>query len=108
MVVIRLKRMGSKGEPYYRIVAADRRKAPTGRFLDSFGFYDPLKKPMEIKVDEKRVFYWLDKGAQVSDTVKSILKRTGTWSKWSRISVGEKEIEPEVVFLKGENRTSRG
>lgn len=106
MVVIRLRRMGSKGEPSFRIVAADRRKAPTGRFLESFGYYDPLRKPMEIKIDEERVFHWLDKGAQVSDTVKNLLKKTGTWKKWHQLSSGDGEVKPEVVFLKGENRTS--
>jgi small subunit ribosomal protein S16 len=106
LVVIRLRRMGSKGEPSFRIVAADRRKAPTGRFLESFGYYDPLRKPMEIKIDEERVFHWLDKGAQVSDTVKNLLKKTGTWEKWHQLSSGDGEVKPEVVFLKGENRTS--
>lgn len=106
MVVIRLRRTGSKGEPSFRIVAADRRKAATGRFLESFGYYDPLRKPMEIKVDEARVFHWLDKGAQVSDTVKNLLKKTGTWKKWHQLSSGEGEVDPEVVFIKGESRTS--
>lgn len=106
MVVIRLKRIGRTGEPFFRIVAADRRKATTGRFLDTVGYYDPLRKPMEVKVDEKKVFQWLGKGAQVSDTVRSLLKRTGTWSKWSRLSSGEEGITPEVVFIKGKSRTS--
>lgn len=106
MVIIRLKRMGSKGEPFFRVVAADRRKAVSGRFLESFGYYDPLRKPLEVKIDEERVFHWLGKGAQVSDTVRNLLKRTGTWSKWSRLKSGEEGIKPEVVFIKGENRTS--
>ena len=106
MVIIRLKRMGSKGEPSFRIVAADRRKATSGRFLESFGYYDPLRKPMEVKVDEERVFHWLGNGAQVSDTVKNLLKKTGTWKKWHQLSSGNEEIKPEVVFIKGENRTS--
>lgn len=106
MVIIRLKRMGSKGEPSFRIVAADRRKATSGRFLESFGYYDPLRKPMEVKVDEERVFNWLSKGAQVSDTVRTLLKKTGTWQKWHKMSSGEEEVKPEVVFIKGANRTS--
>ena len=106
MVIIRLKRIGCKGQPFYRIVAADRRKATGGRFLESVGYYDPLRKPMEVKVDEERVFHWLDKGAQVSDTVRNLLKRTGTWSKWSRHSGGEEGITLEVVLMKGKSRTS--
>jgi len=106
LVVIRLKRTGSKGEPSFRIVAADRRKAPTGRFLETLGYYDPLRKPLEVKIDEEKVFNWLDKGAKVSDTVRNLFKRTGTWSKWHRISSGDEEVKPEVVFIKGENRTS--
>ena len=106
MVTIRLKRMGSAGEPFYRIVAADSRKATDGRILESLGYYDPLRKPMEVKIDETRVFHWLGNGAGVSDTVRSLFKRTGTWSKWTRISGGEEGISPEVVLLKGENRTS--
>ncbi len=106
MVVIRLKRMGSKGQPSFRIVAADRRKAPSGRFLESFGYYDPLRKPMEVKIDEERVFHWLGNGAQVSDTVRNLLKKTGTWKKWHQLSSGDGEVKPEVVFIKGKNRTS--
>ncbi len=106
MVIIRLKRMGSKGQPSFRIVAADRRKATGGRFLESFGYYDPLRKPMEVKIDEERVFHWLDRGAQVSDTVKNLLKKTGTWSKWHKLSSGDEEVKPEVVFIKGQNKTS--
>jgi len=106
LVIIRLKRMGSKGQPSFRIVAADRRKATGGRFLESFGYYDPLRKPMEVKIDEERVFHWLDRGAQVSDTVKNLLKKTGTWSKWHKLSSGDEEVKPEVVFIKGQNKTS--
>jgi len=106
LVIIRLKRMGSKGQPSFRIVAADRRKAPGGKFLESFGYYDPLRKPMEVKIDEERVFHWLDRGAQVSDTVRNLLKKTGTWSKWHKLSSGDKEVKPEVVFIKGQSKTS--
>lgn len=105
MVTIRLTRIGSAGEPFYRIVASDCRKATNGRVLESLGYYDPLRRPMEVKFDESRVFHWLGTGAQVSDTVKSLFQRLGTWSKWTRISAGEQGIIPEVVFLKGDRRT---
>jgi len=61
---------------------------------------------MEVKVDEERVFHWLERGAQVSDTVKTLLKKTGTWKKWNQHSAGDEEVKPEVVFIKGKNRTS--
>jgi small subunit ribosomal protein S16 len=106
LVKIRLKRMGSTKQPFYRIVAADARKTQGGSFLDSIGHYDPLKKPMELRVDESKFFEWMSKGAQVTDTVKSLLRRSGTWDKWTRLSAGEKGIDPEVVTLTGEKRTT--
>ena len=106
MVRIRLRRMGSAKQPFYRIVAADARKARGGRFLDILGYYDPLKKPLELKVDESKFFHWMEKGAQVTETVQSLLRRTGTWAKWTKLSAGEKGIDPEVVLITGENRTA--
>ncbi len=100
--------MGSAGEPFYRIVAADRRKARNGRFLDTLGYYDPLRKPMEVKLDEEKLFHWLGNGAQVSQTVRDILRRTGSWSKWTRWSSGDESVAPEEVFIRGESRTSEG
>lgn len=105
MVRIRLRRMGTSKLAYYRIVAADARKAQDGRFLDIIGYYDPLRRPNELKVDEAKVFDWMRKGAQVTETVRSLLRRTGTWERWSRIRAGE-EISPEVVFMKGDRRTA--
>lgn len=104
-VSIRLRRMGSSRQAFYRIVAADRRTARDGRFLDTLGYYDPLKKPMEVRIDEERFFHWMKNGAQVSDTVRSLLRKTGTWAKWARVRTGE-EVEAEVVFLKGASRTT--
>ena len=107
MVKIRLRRMGSTKQPFYRIVAADVRKPRGGRFLDILGYYDPLKKPLELKIDEKKVFDWMGKGAQVSDTVQSLLRRTGTWAKWTKLSAGEEGIDPETVMIRGEKRTAK-
>lgn len=98
--------MGKKGEAFYRIVAADRRKAPTGKSIEELGYYDPLRQPMSVKYNEERIFYWLKSGAQVSDTVKSILQRFGTWAKWTKLSAGEEGVVPEEVFEKGKNVTS--
>lgn len=105
MVRIRLRRMGTSKLAFYRIVAADQRKAQDGRFLDNLGYYDPLRRPQEIKVDEAKVFEWMKKGAQVSETVRSLLRRTGTWARWHQMREGA-EIVPEVVFIKGERRTA--
>lgn len=107
MVRIRLRRMGSAKLPFYRIVAADSRKAQGGSFIDVLGYYDPLKQPMELKVDEEKVFKWLGDGAQVSDGVLSLLRRTGTMTKWNRKKAGEETAPPEVVLIKGEKRTSQ-
>lgn len=104
-VRIRLRRMGSSRQAFYRIVAADSRAARDGRFLESIGYYDPLKKPMEVRIDEERFFHWMHNGAQVSDTVRSLLRKTGTWAKWARARTGE-EVEAEVVFMQGAKRTA--
>ncbi|HDM08706.1 MAG: 30S ribosomal protein S16 [Candidatus Omnitrophota bacterium] len=75
MVRIRLMRMGTKKKPHYRIVAADSRAARDGKFIELLGYYDPRKEPPEIKVDKEKVMKWLKNGAQVTDTVKTILKK---------------------------------
>ena len=80
-VKIRLKRMGSKQKPYYRIVAADSRSPWDGRFIESIGTYNPLLKENTITFDEEKVTKWLDNGAQPTDTVKSLLSKNGVWAK---------------------------
>jgi small subunit ribosomal protein S16 len=74
--------MGKKKQPVYKIVAIDSRKKRDGRFLDAVGLYNPLTHPMTIDLKEERVFYWLGKGAQPTDTVKNLLRRKGVWLKW--------------------------
>ena len=81
-VKIRLKRMGSKQRPFYRIIAADSRSPRDGRFIESVGTYDPIKKDENVTVDEEKVLKWLNNGAQPTDTVKSILTQTGVWAKY--------------------------
>jgi small subunit ribosomal protein S16 len=76
-VKLRLKRMGAKKRPFYRIVAADSRTPRDGKVLEELGYYNPLTNPAEIKLDETRVNYWLDTGAQPTDTVRNILKKQG-------------------------------
>ena len=82
MVKLRLKRMGKKKHPYYRIVAADVRSPRDGRFIEIVGFYNPRTNPAEIKVDEEKALKWLAAGAQPSDTVRSILSKQGIMKKF--------------------------
>ena len=76
-VKIRLKRMGMKKKPFYRVVLADIRSPRDGRFIEEIGYYDPLKDPAVIKIDEEKAKKWLDEGAIVSETVNSLFKKAG-------------------------------
>lgn len=76
-VKIRLRRMGAKKNPFYRIVVADSRSPRDGRFIEEIGFYNPIKKPAEVKIDEAKAQDWLNKGAQLSDTAKSLFVKAG-------------------------------
>lgn len=75
MLTIRLRRVGAKHNPLYRIVVSDSRKRPTSDFLDQVGLYNPHTDPPEIRVDLEKVAEWQGKGAQVSETVRSLLRR---------------------------------
>ena len=76
-VKIRLKRMGTKKKPFYRVVVADIRSPRDGRFIEEIGYYDPMTQPAEIKVNNDRAKYWLGVGAQPTDTVRILLKKSG-------------------------------
>lgn len=76
-VKIRLKRLGAKKAPFYRIVVADSRYPRDGRFVEEIGYYDPTKEPSVINVDADKAKAWIAKGAQPTDTVKGILKKEG-------------------------------
>lgn len=76
-VKLRLTRMGRKGEPFYRIVAMDSRKARDGQYIESVGYYDPTKEPAVVKVNTELATKWIECGAQCTDTVKAILKKEG-------------------------------
>ena len=82
-VKLRLKRMGSKQKPFYRIVAADARSPRDGRFIETVGTYNPIKKPAEVKVDEALALKWLNNGAIPTDTVRSILSKEGIMAKYA-------------------------
>ena len=77
MVKIRLRRMGAKKAPFYRIVVADSRYPRDGRFIEELGYYDPMTEPATVKVDGDKVKEWMANGAQPTDTVKSLLKKNG-------------------------------
>ena len=76
-VKIRLRRMGAKKNPFYRIVVADTRSPRDGRFIEEIGYYDPIKQPAVVKIDEAKAQDWLKKGAQLSDTTKSLFVKAG-------------------------------
>jgi len=80
-VKLRLKRMGSKAKPFYRIVAADSKSPRDGRFLEVVGTYNPIKKEDNITIDEEKALYWLGCGAIPTDTVRSILSKQGIMKK---------------------------
>jgi small subunit ribosomal protein S16 len=67
--------MGAKKKPFYRIIVTEKRSKRDGRFVESIGYYDPCRNPADVKLDQERVKYWLERGAQPSDTVRSIIKR---------------------------------
>ena len=77
MVKIRLKRMGMKKQPFYRIVVTDSRNARDGRFIEEIGYYNPLTDPAEIRIDQERAKYWLGNGAQPTDTTRGLRKKGG-------------------------------
>ncbi|MFY9752195.1 MAG: 30S ribosomal protein S16 [Candidatus Acidiferrales bacterium] len=74
MLTIRLARIGKKKRPFYRVVVTEKTRPRNGRFVEIVGTYDPLKKPAAVLLDRERVKYWLGKGAQPSDTVRSFLR----------------------------------
>ena len=76
-VKIRLRRMGAKKAPFYRVVVADSRYPRDGRFIEEIGYYNPMTEPADVKVDADKVKQWIANGAQPTDTVKSLLKKNG-------------------------------
>ena len=76
-VKIRLRRMGAKKAPFYRVVVADSRYPRDGRFIEEIGYYNPMKDPAEIKIDAEKAQKWIANGAQPTDTVKVLLKKSG-------------------------------
>ena len=77
MVKIRLKRVGAKKAPKYRVVVADERMPRDGRFIEEIGYYDPMTEPATVKIDAEKAQKWIKNGAKPSDTVRSLLKKSG-------------------------------
>ena len=88
-VKLRLKRMGAKKQPFYRIVAADSRAKRDRRFIEVVGTYNPLTDPAEIKIDEEVAMKWLKSGATPTDTVRNILSKNGTMAKFAKEKQGK-------------------
>ncbi len=99
MIKIRLRRVGSKKQPQYRVVVADARTARDGRYIEIIGHYNPRVDPPEFSVAEDRAVYWLQRGAQPTDPVLRMLEKLGTFEKVERVRAGESlnDILAEVV-----------
>jgi small subunit ribosomal protein S16 len=89
-VKIRLRRMGTKKTPFYRVVVADARAARDGSFVESLGTYDPLKQPMVLKIDADKALRWLQRGAQPTDTVRALLSKAGVMKRLAEAKAGAK------------------
>jgi small subunit ribosomal protein S16 len=96
VVKIRLRRMGAKKRPFYRIVVTDSRFARDGRFIEIIGYYDPTQDPPVLKVENEKAEDWMRKGAQPSDTVRGLLKRVGMLGGQSAASVARAEAKTEA------------
>ena len=88
-VKLRLKRMGAKKQPFYRIVAADSRSPRDGRFIETVGTYNPLKNPAEISINEEVALKWLKQGAMPTDTVRNLLSKNGIMDKFAKEKKGK-------------------
>lgn len=97
-VKIRLKRMGSKKRPFYRIVATDSRNPRDGRFIETLGYYNPITDPPDINIKEDLVFKWMERGAIPTGNTESLLRRVGTMKKWSLLKQGVKVEELDAKY----------
>lgn len=100
-VRLRLARLGRKKKPFYRVVAVDGRKKRDGEYIENLGYYNPLTDPIDVKLNEERIIYWLGVGAQPSETVRSLLRHEGIMFKWDLMKKGfdEARIQEELNKL---------
>jgi small subunit ribosomal protein S16 len=89
MVRIRLRRIGLKGQPTYRVVAADKESPRDGKFLEILGFYNPRTHPATVHLKEDRVYHWMKNGALPTESVAQVFKTSGTLERWERFKKGE-------------------
>ena len=106
MLRIRLRRVGSKKQPSYRMVVAENEWPRDGRFLEIVGHYNPRTHPMTVEVDEDRVYHWLKNGATPTDSVARLLTRQGTLSRFERVKQGE-ALEAVLVEAQAAAETAR-
>ncbi len=92
-VKLRLRRMGAKNQPFYRVVAADSRSPRDGRFIENVGTYNPLTEPAEINLDEELVLKWLRNGAEPTETVRTLLRKTGILEKYHNEKMAKKDVK---------------
>ena len=99
MVRLRLRRIGAKKQPSYRVVAADKEAPRDGRFLEALGHYNPRTEPATITLQEDRIFYWLSVGAQPSEAVERLFKQMGTDERYARFKDGEdiEKLQEEYI-----------
>ena len=113
MVRLRLRRIGLKGQPTYRVVAADKESPRDGRFLEILGFYNPRTQPATIHLNEDRVFHWMKNGALPTESVEQVFKSAGVMDRWERFKKGEavdvlvKEAEQAEAIRGATTRTGK-
>ena len=103
-VTIRLRRLGAKKRPIYRLVAIDSRRAREGRFVDMMGYDNPIVKPASISIDQEKVFKWLGQGAQPSETVHALFSQIGVNEKWELIKQGKDASGVEIRTILTERK----
>ena len=113
MVRLRLRRIGLKGQPTYRVVAADKESPRDGRFLEILGFYNPRTQPATIHLKEDRVYHWMKNGALPTESVEQVFKSAGVMDRWERFKKGEavdvlvKEAEQAETIRGATTRTGK-
>jgi small subunit ribosomal protein S16 len=113
MVRIRLRRTGSRGQPSYRIVVADKESPRDGRFLEIVGFYNPRTEPGTLEIKEDRIYDWMNRGALPTDSVAQLFKTSGTSERYERLKKGEAaevllaEAEQAKASRVTDNKTSK-
>ena len=109
-VRIRLRRMGAKKQPFYRVVVADSRSPRDGRFLDTIGTYNPRTEPVAIQIDREKALRWLEEGAMPTDSARSLLSQAGIWQEFRghgaiALGPGPEASEPPATGVPGPDGT---